>query len=81
LDSQHHGPLDSRIPVFGVRRDRSYSSVTCGDNPIFSHIFVAIIVTKEPAIAGDFCCTRNMDYRPLDVDIQFEFLWRRAISA
>ena len=81
MDSQRCGPLDHRVPIFGVRRDRSYGFLTRDDNPIFSDIFVAIIVTKEPAIAGDFCCARNMDYGPLDVDIQFEFLWRRALSA
>ena len=81
LDSQRRSPLDNRVPVFGVRRDRSYGSLTRDDNPIFSHILVAIAVTGEPAIAGGLCCARNMDYRPLDVDIQFEFLWRRALSA
>jgi hypothetical protein len=81
LDSQRCGPLDNRLPIFRVRRDRSYGSLTRDDNPIFSHIFVAIAVTGEPAIAGGLCCARNMDYRPLDVDIQFEFLWRRALSA
>jgi hypothetical protein len=81
LDSQRRGPLDNRVPVFGVRRDGSYGSLAGYDNPIFSHIFVAIAVTGEPAIAGGLCCARNMDYRPLNVDIQFEFLWRRAFSA
>ena len=81
MDSQRRGPLDNRLPVFGVRRDWSYSSLTHDNNPIFSHVFVAIIVTREPAIAGGLCRVRNMDYRPLDVDLQFEFLWRRALSA
>jgi hypothetical protein len=81
LDSQHCGPLDNRVPVFGVRRDRSYGSLTRDDNPIFSHIFVAVVITREPTLAGGLCCARNMDYRPLDVDTQFEFLWRRAFSA
>jgi hypothetical protein len=81
LDSQRRGPLDNRVPVFGVRRDRSYGSLTRDDNPIFSHIFVAIAVTGNPAIAGGLCCARNMDYRSLHVDIQFEFLWRRAFAA
>jgi len=81
LDSQRRVPLDNRVPVFGVGRDRSYGSLARDNNPIFSHIFVAIAVTGEPAIAGGLCCARNMDYRPLNVDIQFELLWRQAFSA
>ena len=81
LDSQRRSPLDNRVPVFRVRRDWSYGSLTCDDNSIFSHIFVAVVVARESAIAGGLCCARNMDLWPLDVDIQFEFLWRRTISA
>jgi hypothetical protein len=81
LDSQRRGPLDNRVPVFRIRRDWSYDSLTYDDNSIFSHIFVAVVIAREPAIAGGLCCARNMDHWPFDVDIQFEFLWRRIISA
>ena len=81
LDSQRRGPLDNRVPVFGFRRDRSYGSLTRDDNSIFSDIFVAIAEPGEPDVASGLCCIGNMDYRPLDADIQFEFLWRRALSA
>jgi len=81
LDSQRCGSLDNRLPVFGVRRDRAYGSLACDDNPIFSRISVAIIKTGEPAFGGAICCSGNMDHRPLHVDIQCEFLWRRAYSA
>jgi hypothetical protein len=81
LDSQRCGPLDYRLPIFWVRRDSPYGSLTRDDNPIFSYIFVAIAETGQPAIAGAICCSGNMDYRPLHVDIQFEILRRRALSA
>ena len=81
LDSQRRGPLDNRVPVFGVRRNWSYGSLTRDNNPVFPHVFVAIVATREPAIAGGLCRARNMDYRPLDVDIQFEFLRRWPLSA
>jgi hypothetical protein len=81
LDSQRCGPLDHRLPIFGGRRDSPYGSLARDDTPIFSHIFVAIAKTGEPAIAGAIFCSGNMDYRPLYVDFQFEFLWRRAFSA
>jgi hypothetical protein len=81
LDSQHCGPLDNRVPVFGVRRDGSFGSLARGDNPIFSHILVAIAKTGESAIAGAIRRSGNMDFRSLNDDIQFEFLWRRAYTA
>ena len=81
LDSQHCGSLDHRLPVFGVRRDRSYSSLARGDHPIFSRLFLAVAKTGEPAIAGAICSSGNLDRRPIHVDIQCEFLWRRPYSA
>lgn len=69
MDSQRNGPLDSRVPVFRFRRDRAYAPFTRDDNPVFPHIFVAVLVTREPAAAGGLCCARYMGYRTLDVDI------------
>ena len=81
MDSQRCGPLDNRLPVFGVCRDRSYGSLARDDNLLFSHDFVAIAKTAESVIAGAIRCSGNMDCRPLNVDIQFKFLWRRTFSA
>jgi hypothetical protein len=81
LDSQRFGPLDHRLPVFGVRRDGSFGSLARDYNPIFSHILVAIARKGKSAIAGAICCSGNMDIRSLNDDIQFKFLWRRAFSA
>ncbi len=81
MDSQRCGSLDYRLPVFGVRRDRSYSSLARGDPPIFSRLFVAVAKTGEPAIADAIRSSGNLDRRPIDVDIQFKFLWRRPYAA
>jgi hypothetical protein len=81
LGSQCSGPLDHRLPVFGVRSHRPYDFLACDDNSIFSGLFAPIADAGEPAIAGAFCCSGNMDYRALHVDLQFEFLRRRTFSA
>ena len=46
-----------------------------------SKIVFALSTAIPPAIAGAICCSGNMDCRHLHVDIQCEFLWRRAFSA
>ena len=81
MDSQCSRPLDHCIPVFGIRRDSSYDLLAVDDNSIFSQIFVAVVVTRDPAIAGSLCRAGNLDHRTFDADIQFEFLWRRSHSA
>jgi len=81
LDPERCGSLDHRLPVFGARSYSPHGSLACDDNLIFSHISVAIVKTGEPAVNGSICCYGNMDYRPLHVDIQCEFLWRRSFSA